>query len=380
MILYVCVAVLTIGLARLIKSRSALNSYAAGQNEFVNGRKQIGTTRQQYLNRACLATIFLILFLVSACRFKVGNDYKRYLEFFRLIYRDQYVPTEAGFNWIVRLMQAVFGSETYLSIFALFAFLTIALMLYALYDLSEDFFFSFFLFMCFSYYFQSMNTVRYYLAIALTMVSIRFVFRKEYLKFMCMILLASLMHKSVLIVIPVYLIAMCPWKKWFVALMSVAIASGLLLGPFYMKVILFLYPTYENTDLLDGGTSVTNIVRCGAMLFLTLFYYKSSVKENTQIRFYFHLNYIAFLLYMCCSFLPEISRIGYYLTVGQVFLLPMVTERIPDEKQRKLVRYVIMAAAVIYFIAFLQTADHELIKLLPYQTWFFEPKFEFTVW
>lgn len=379
MILYICVAALTISLAWFVqKTNTAQVHMQAGV--FLGGRKQIGTTRQQYLNRACLGTIFLILFLVSACRFKVGNDYKRYLEFFRLIYRDQYVPTEAGFNWIVRLMQAIFGSETYLSIFALFALLTIGLMLYALYELSEDFFFSFFLFMCFSYYFQSMNTVRYYLAIAITMVSIQFIFRREYLKFMCCILLASLMHKSVLIVIPIYLIAVCPWKKWFVAVMSAAAASGLVLGPFYMKVILFLYPTYENTDMLEGGTSITNIVRCAAVLVLGLLYYKSAVQENIQIRFYFHLNYIALLLYTCCSFLPEISRIGYYLTVGQVFLLPMIVARIPDIRQKKILRLGIMAAAVVYFAAFLHTANHELIKLLPYQTWFFEPRFEFTVW
>lgn len=373
MILYIVVAVVTIGLSYLVANRSGTVLY---------GRwgRGMESTRQQYLSRACMGTIFLILFLVSACRFKVGNDYKRYLEFFRLINRHQYVPTETGFNWIVRLMQAIFGSETYLSIFALFAFLTIALMLYALYRLSEDFFFSFFLFMCFSYYFQSMNTVRYYLAIAMTMVSILFLFRKEYLKFVGTILLASLMHKSVLIVIPVYLIALCPWKKWFVALTGLAAASGLVLGPFYMKVILYLYPTYENTEFLDGGTSLVNIVRCAAVLLLGLIYYRDAIKDNQQIRFYFHLNYLAFLLYAFCSFLPEISRIGYYLTVGQVFLLPMITSRIPKTGQRKLVRFVIMAAAVVYFAAFLRTADHELIKLLPYHTWFFEPRFEFTVW
>lgn len=379
MILYILAAVLTIGLSAFVKNRSRASAYTPA-SVFLQGRRRIGTTRQQYINRACIGTIFLVLFLVSACRFKVGNDYKRYLEFFRLIARDQYVPTEAGFNYIVRLMQTIFGSETYLSIFALFALLTIGLMLYAIYELSEDFFFSFFLFMCFSYYFQSMNTVRYYLAIALTMVSMKFIFRREYLKFVCMILLASLMHKSVLIVIPLYLIAMCPWKKWFVALMCIAAASGLVLGPFYMKAILYLYPTYENTELLDGGTSLTNIVRCAAILLLTLFYYKSVVCNNVKIRFYFHLNYIAFLLYTFCSFLPEISRIGYYLTVGQIFLLPMLIARIPDERQKKWLKYGIMAAAVVYFAAFLQTADHELIKLLPYQTWFFEPRFEFTVW
>lgn len=374
MILYICVAAVTTALAGAVVTRRMTASYGGDGC----GR----ASRRQYLNRACLGTIFLILFLVSACRYKVGNDYKRYLEFFRLISKDQYVPTEAGFNALVRLMQAIFGQEAYLSIFALFALLTVALMLRALYVLAEDFPFSFFLFMCFSYYFQSMNTVRYYLAVALAMLSIRYVFGREYLKFVLCILLASLMHKSVLVVLPLYLVAACPWKKWFAAACGLFAASGLFLGPFYMRVILWLYPTYENTDLLEGGTSLTNIVRCGAVLLLTLLLARKdrAILEDREIRFYSQLNYLAFLLYAFCSFLPEISRIGYYLSIGQVFLLPMLVRRIGDARRRKAAGAAIAGAAVLYFIAFLGTADNELIKLLPYRTWFFAPRFTFTVW
>lgn len=371
MLLYIAVAAVTITLSGFVDNHGTMFTTTYGEKQ---------GTRRLYLNRACMGTIFIVLFLVSACRYKVGNDYKRYLEFFRLISKDQYVPTEAGFNAVVRFMQAIFGPEAYLSIFALFAFVTAALMLRAVYHLSEDFFFSFFLFMCFSYYFQSMNTIRYYLAIALTMTATKYVLKKEYAKFTLLILLASAMHKSVLIVIPIYLAAAFPWKKWFAALLTALIASGLVLHGFYMKVILFLYPTYENTELLDAGTSVVNIVRCAGVLLLTLIYYKQAVKDNRQIRFYVHLNYIAFLLYAFCSFLPEISRIGYYLTVGQIFLLPMTIARIENGKWRGFWRIAVMAAAVVYFGAFLYTAHGELVKLLPYQTWFFKPRFVFTEW
>ena len=70
------------------------------------------------------------------------------------------VPTEFGFNAVVLAMQFLFGRDTKLSIFALFAFVTVCFMMKAVYDQSEDFLFSFFLFMTLSYYFQSLNTVR----------------------------------------------------------------------------------------------------------------------------------------------------------------------------------------------------------------------------
>lgn len=365
MIIYSSLFVITVLVACLVN-----NHAVSHQNAYGLARAD----RQQYLNRACMGLLFVLLFLVAFCRYELGNDYKRYLEFFRLISKNQYVPTEPGFNAAVRVMQFLFGSETYLSIFAFCAAFTIALMLKALYDLSESFAFSFFLFMSFGYFFYSMNSVRYYMAASLAFVSMKYVLKRQYGKFLLLILLAASFHKSALVAVFVYFLANRSYKKWQYALFVSLMASALVLEEFYLKIILVFYPTYENSELLDGGTSVTNILRCGAVLLFSLLYYKDAVRDNVQIRFYHHLNLTAFLLYTCCSFLPEISRIGYYMTAGHIFLIPMIVNRIPDERKKKMWKLVIAAAAVLYFAAFLYKAYDPLIKLLPYRTWFFEPR------
>ena len=61
------------------------------------------------LNRLCLVSVFLILFALSACRLNVGNDYAKYVEFMHLVNCNAYVPTEAGFNGIVRLIYGISG-------------------------------------------------------------------------------------------------------------------------------------------------------------------------------------------------------------------------------------------------------------------------------
>lgn len=363
MAVYSSVFAVSVLLACLVRNHAVYEKNAYGS---------VCANRRQYLNRACMALLFALLFLVSFCRYELGNDYKRYLEFFRLISKNQYVPTEPGFNGLVRVMQFLFGSETYLSIFAFCAAFTIILMLKALYDLSEDFAFSFFLFMCFAYFFYSMNSVRYYMAIALVLVSVKYVLKKQYGKFIVLVLAASLFHKSALIAIPVYLLANRSYRKWQYGVLTALMASALVLEEVYLKIILFFYPTYENTQLLEGGTSLIGIIRCGAVLILGLLYYKDAVKDNPQVRFYYHLNLMAFLLYTCASFLPEISRIGYYMTIGHIFLIPMTLNRIVDEKVRKVWKILVIMAAIVYFAAFLYKAYDPLIKLLPYKTWFFE--------
>lgn len=330
-----------------------------------------GMNRQMFRNRVSLCAIFLLLFAVSAARYGVGNDYGRYEEHFYNIWYGYVVPTERGFNVLVKCLQTLFGKDNYLFLFAFFSFITVFFTLKALYTLSAGFVFSFYLFMAFGYYYQSLNTVRYYVAMAFVLCAIPYLFRKSYAKFVLMVLLGALIHKSALIVLPVYLLADRHWKWWQTALLTVFAASGFVFGDIYLKIILYLYPTYRNTIYLNGGTSYANIARCFLVLLFCLSIYRDTIQKDKQLLFYFRLNVAALLLYLCGSFLPEVSRIGTYMTVTQVFLLPGAALRIPDQKKRRIAVIGVAAFGALYFAAFLYKAYGELVKLLPYHTWLF---------
>ena len=94
------------------------------------------------------------------------------------------------------------GVNADLLVFALFAAATVFVFLKAMYDQSAWFAGSFALFMLLGLYFRTFNTVRYYFVLAVTLYSLRYVLKREYGKFVLMILGAALFHKSVLVVIP----------------------------------------------------------------------------------------------------------------------------------------------------------------------------------
>ncbi len=120
---YIVLIIMTVIIAAFVKKQE-------------NGAGVCILTRQQACNYVCFLAIFLLLFGVSACRYQVGNDYSRYEEFFHLIPLGEVVPTEFGFNAVVLAMQFLFGRDTKLSIFALFAFVTVCFMMKAVYDQS----------------------------------------------------------------------------------------------------------------------------------------------------------------------------------------------------------------------------------------------------
>lgn len=365
MILYITVAAVTVLLTGLVVNRPVTQPYKV--------------TRQQMYNRVCLCMIFVILVSVSALRLNVGNDYAKYVEFMHLIRCNSYVPTEVGFNLLVKLIYTASGYENYLLVFAVYAVVTVLFFMIAMYEQSEDFPFSFFLFMALGYYFQTFSTVRYYFTLALALYSMKFVLRRQWWRFVVLVLIGAMFHKSLLVILPLYVLALIPWKKWQLLLIGLFCTTFLFLQDFYLKVVVFLYPTYEDTEYLEGGTSYINILRClGVIAFAAIVYFLqkkdggNNLFEEEEFRFFFYLNLGALVLYVFCSFLPIISRIGYYLTVSQVLYLPMLVKRINSEKWRKLFKAAIVVAAICYFAMYMSRAGNDGVRILPYKCFLFE--------
>lgn len=381
MILYITVAVVTALLASLVDNHEARQSHTL--------------TRQRLCNRVCLTAIFLILFLLSACRLNVGNDYAKYVEFMHLVNCNAYVPTEIGFNLLVKLIYGLSGYENFLLVFAFYSFVTVLFFLLAMYEQSDEFGLTFFLFMTLGYYFQTFSTVRYYLALALALYSMKFVLRKQWGRFVVLVSLGAAFHKSLLVVIPLYFLASLLWKKWQLAIAAAFCTTFLFLQDFYLKLVVFLYPTYEDTEYLEGGTSYISILRCAAVLGFAAIVYLMREREkkaginggenatnieeeawNRRFWFYTYLNLGALVLYVFCSFLPIISRIGYYLMVSQILFLPMLLKAVPDKKWRRVFRAGILFAAVLYFAMYLKKGANDGVLILPYKTFFFHEMVE----
>ena len=360
MILYSLITVVTVVLGFMVTNTISDSDY---------------NTRQQLLNRICIAAIFAVLFLTCALRVGVGNDYITYIQNAHEIYVGGITVTEWGYNLVVKMLYVLSGSENYLLLFGFFGFWTILIFMKAMYDQSCDFAVSFLLFMTLGIYFRSFNTVRYYLVLAITLYSLRYVVKKEYVKFILLILLAALFHKSVLVVIPLYIICNRIWPKWFYAIVGVLTVLMYILKEPIMRLALVLYPSYKDTIYLTEGVGLRenlfSIGRCVLVLVMVILCYKESVKDNKEAHLYVNMNITAIALYIGGSFLPLVSRFGYYLITAQILLIPKLLQGLKGKKKKYLTMAVV-ACAVLYFCYFLKVASGAGIAVLPYKSWLFD--------
>lgn len=372
MVLFLGVTVLSLILAYFCNNAEQVQLHMGG-----SGRRYLSgiVSRQEMLNRWLCAAIYLILTALSACRIASGNDYWGYVSMFELISLERGVSSEAGFNGVVLLMQEIFGKEAYLPIFGLFSILTVFFFVKTIYDQGEWFVFSLFLFLMNGYYFSSFNSVRYYFGLGIAMFSMKYVIKGEYGKFILWILAAAFFHKSILVVIPGYLAArwlasgkLKNWQKIAGGLLVLSLIFG---REFYRSVIFTFYPFYEGSQFDQVNYSITNIGKCAGTLVLAIVCYKSAIKDNVRNKFYLYLSVVGFVLYTFGAFIPEISRIGYYFVISQVFLIPNMLKSMNDGIWKKIFTAGVIVAFVGHFALFLRTAYSVDIRLLPYLNWIF---------
>jgi len=368
-LLYIMLTVVTVGFALFIHNREYVPGY-------ISGRRPAGYDRQQAANLVAELVIFIALTGVSGCRVAIGRDYWVYWANFEKISLDMYVSYEKGFQYVVKLMQAIFGAGSYKPIFFLFSFLTVFFFVKALHDQGRWYAGALYLLMTGGYYFSSMHNVRYYFALSIALFSAKYVLRGEYGKFVLWILAAAAFHKSVLLVIPVYLLA--GWlskirlkRRHYAA--GIIFAVSLVLGQeLYRKIIFFFYPFYEGSMYDTGDISWANVGKCVGTLVLCLICRRKGLQEDRDNRFYFFLNLAGLGVYTLGSFIPEVSRIGYYMIIFQIFLISNLLAGMEKGKGKTLCVLGTAGAFAVYFLAFLYKAYDQSLGLLPYMNWIFQ--------
>lgn len=374
MALYIFIAAVTIFLGCMVKKYPLCEEPATSA-----GRSYFGyTSRSSAVNFLMVSAIFVVLTTLAALRLEVGNDYGTYVVTCHEIFQRGYVVTEPGYNFVVRLLYTLSGKEDYLLMFGVFGAAIVAIFLRVLWDQSDSFALSFFIFMTMGFYYRSFNTVRYYFALAIATFALRYLMRIDVqgmIKFFSLILFAALFHKSVLVVIPMYLITRIRWPKWgLVPLAAFGLVAGLLHKQI-MELALKLYPSYNNTVYIEETHTITEnaapILGCAFVIALCLICYQEAVADRTDLRMYMNMNICAVVLYLSCFWMPLITRFAYYLTTCQVLLLPGIICRIRDEKKKKMITVSVIIFCILYFGYFLMQADRVGIRVLPYKTWLF---------
>ncbi|MBQ7360639.1 MAG: EpsG family protein [Lachnospiraceae bacterium] len=313
---------------------------------------------------------FVPLTVIAALRYNVGTDYDYvYTPFFYSINSGGEKFNEVGFNIINQITYLI--SEKPFLMFAVVAVLTLLFMFLAFYEQSVNVCVSIYIFVVGLFYFNSLNQIRQALAMAIAVYAMKYLWKREPIKYFLLILLAISMHTSAVIYIPIYFIygIRANVKAHIIFILCAIVAQPVLKGAIQFVISKTKYAWYLDSIFGQQGFSIITFAFILVTLLL-LYYCQLAGKDTEDKQFDLMLNMflfgVCFMLYS--AIIPQADRLTNSMTIITPFIVPKALLRI-KEKNRRLVMF------FIFSFFFILKLLHDIYwqgwyDVIPYETFF----------
>ncbi len=285
---------------------------------------------------------------------------------------------DKGFYILNAIIKLIYDDSQFF-LFLLSA-VTVGLLFWGIYNNIEDKFLGIFLFVTVGCYLDTMNGVRQYLASAILFFFLpKLIEKRQFFRYLILVLLASTIHGSALLFIPVYFIA--TKKSWSVYTVFLIGIMGLLFVFFNTGVGNALAELLEDTSygedygqmLLDGNTS-TNLLRPFiAAVPLALSLYNFQLNKETQGErtarndINFNMALVSFFCWLFSARVLYFYRLAIYFQPYVILLICDEIKAMRSKSEKSYVRYITIILYLIYFLYTLYImGNHFFVGYLKY--------------
>ncbi|MFW6015621.1 MAG: EpsG family protein [bacterium] len=362
--------------------------------------KANGNNRKVYL-----FITFSIMFFYSALRgSSVGIDTSNYLDIFNeikymgLVNSVKTLRFEYGFIFFNYLLSFTNNAQLFLIATSLFIFYSFSK---TIYRYSYNVIISTFLFVAF-FFGRTMNTVRQFVALSIILLSLPYLFNKKTLKFVIMVIMASMFHSTAILfmVLTLYALPKININNYTLLKMNInkktIMATGIivvvLIYKFDLVVNFFfaLFPQYSRFMNVTRYTATSEVnmfwvIFYGMFAILAVIYMnkKESGRPNFDISNFSKRNYakkplgffvILLVLQIGVMYFSSkmyiANRLEIYTNISICFVFPAVLEEIFSTKifrKYPIVKYIIYFIFVLAFSVFAYSMfSQNPYRILPY--------------
>ena len=327
-----------------------------------------GKTEERY---NCFFSVLVFLPIILWAGFRNGAGYvdtNAYIKFYEMVptginnlinYIKELHSEDPGFTIYTSIIKNIFGTSytPYLFITASIQGLIIV-NFYRKY--SSDFMLSMFLFIASTEYFSWIfNGMRQFLAVTIALAGFQLYFDKKYIKYFFIILFASSVHMSAIVMLPIAFVARgTPWNKR--TLFTIAIALMAVFATERFTNVLdsaMQYTQYSETvgswmEAADDGTNPVRVL-IHALPTILAFVGRANLKQvdNPLINISVNMSIISTSLWLISMVTSGIylGRLPIYASLFNYILLPFQIENMFTEQSVKMVRIIMIGMYLLYY-------------------------------
>lgn len=314
--------------------------------------------------RLCLSIFMVVVCaiptLIVGLRYMTGRDYLNYERIYTTYVNVSYpfiealqkVSFEIGFYYLVKFLTAFGGN--YQMLLLVSALITYALLVKSIKDVDDGANVGVMLVVMLATYFgPSFNIVKQMIASAILFAGMRYIFKRDFIKYAITVFIASTFHVSAISLIFLYFIydkkaTKMGTREWLILI-------GTLITPLMFE---HLFHLLSNISVLSGyysdysggfsisGTIKTLIFRLPALIPVLVNY--KSLKVSSTSRFYILMLIMEYAI-ICMSFSMHWAfRLSYYFMIAEI-VLPSKVLNVVKSKDRWMWRLYYLAYYLLYF-------------------------------
>ena len=266
---------------------------------------------------------------------------------------------DPGYTAFTVLMRMLIGDadKVFFLVIAAFQFIVVALFFrrYA-----TSYWTCIFLFIVSTDYLSWMhNGSRQFIAVAIILAGFPYVIRKQYIKMILVILLASLFHGSALLMVPIiFVVQGDAWNKKTLLILLATIIVMVFINQFSPILNNFLQGTQYDDVMTneiwttDNGTNIIRVAVYSMPALLSLFGLKYiRAAQNSIMNLCVNFSIVTMALYLVAAVSSGIyiGRLPIYTTLQGYVALPWVIDRIFERKTAKNIYYAMYGAYLAFF-------------------------------
>ncbi len=251
---------------------------------------------------------------------------------------------------------SVFFTRNYISFLLVASSIIVISSLIGIRKASINFTASLFVYITLAFYLFGFAGVRQGLAISIVILSYNYIFTGELKKYLIVVFVAALFHKSIIIALPAYFVARIGYNKKNITI----IAFGAMLVGLSMRSLLQYgssleerYEYYLQTTEAGSGSLFTLFSVC-----LTLFYiFQRSKIDNKRLPVYdkslimLIISAAIYLVVILTGSNTELNRFAFYFQIGAIFLFAEYAQACKQSGGVQILRIAIIVH-IVYFIAY----------------------------
>lgn len=318
---------------------------------------------------------FIQLLAISAMRFEVGVDFINYKGTFNLVNSTSNLmellevgrksTVEYGYLFLNKIV-GLFTDEAQW-IFIVTSFIILYLIFKTISRHSSIVWLSVYIFTV-GAYISSLNIVRQYIAVGIVFFSYRYIIEKKFIRFLGLILIASLFHTSALLILPLYFILNINLNaKRMVYVLLIGFIMSLSFNFIFSTIQRYFYNDYTQASFGMTGGNIKTVMIALIYFILTMICKKSLINRSKYNNILINWSFLNLALSIFSLNTWIITRLMAYSSIFLVLLIPEIVVSIKN-KYIKII--------VLMFLISLTLFEHfnmimnPINKLIPYQSIF----------